>query len=112
MTASSTVSVVPTTPYSDQKPGTSGLRKKVKVFQQPHYTQNFIQATLNVVKSSANNKDISLVVGGDGRYYLKEAIQIIIRLAAGNGVRCFIFLLFSLLYSFTDNNPSTFRFPN
>ncbi|ORX65330.1 Phosphoglucomutase, first 3 domain-containing protein [Basidiobolus meristosporus CBS 931.73] len=80
-----TVNTVPTTPYEGQKPGTSGLRKRVKVFQQKNYTENFIQATLAAMPAPGA-KGSTLVVGGDGRYYSKDAIQIIIRLAAGNGV--------------------------
>ena len=74
---------IKTTPYSDQKPGTSGLRKKVRTFLQPHYLQNFVQAVLNVVDIG----DRPLVIGGDGRYYNREAIQIILKMAAANGVR-------------------------
>jgi hypothetical protein len=108
--------VVSTSPFSDQKPGTSGLRKKVRVFQQPNYTHNFIQATLNVIKSSSNNNNISLVVGGDGRFFLKEAIQIIIRLAAGNGV-CITCLFFPLSSTFSKtklflSNQPVARFQN
>lgn len=76
--------IVPTTPYSDQKPGTSGLRKKVKVFQQEHYTENFIQCIFDALGTKAHNS--TLIVGGDGRYYLKEAISHIIRIAAANQV--------------------------
>ncbi|RKP14636.1 hypothetical protein BJ684DRAFT_18964 [Piptocephalis cylindrospora] len=75
----------PTKAYDDQKPGTSGLRKRVKTFQQKYYTHNFIQATLEAMPSPGA-KGSTLVVGGDGRYYGKEAIQIIIDIAAGNGV--------------------------
>ncbi|KAI9357320.1 hypothetical protein DFJ73DRAFT_821335 [Zopfochytrium polystomum] len=79
-----TVSTISSSPFAGQKPGTSGLRKRVKVFQQPHYTENFIQATLLAIPSGAAGA--TLVVGGDGRYFGKEAVQIIIRLAAGNKV--------------------------
>ncbi|CAD7083287.1 unnamed protein product [Hermetia illucens] len=75
---------VQTTPYEGQKPGTSGLRKKVKVFTQKNYTENFVQCILD-----ANGSAISgslLVVGGDGRYYCKEAVEIIARICAANGV--------------------------
>ncbi|PLS69120.1 MAG: alpha-D-glucose phosphate-specific phosphoglucomutase [Cyanobacteria bacterium M5B4] len=73
---------VTTTPYSDQKPGTSGLRKAVSVFQQPHYLENFVQAIFN---SLSNYGGTTLVVGGDGRYYNRTAIQIILKMAAANG---------------------------
>lgn len=77
---------IATTPYTDQKPGTSGLRKKVTVFQQPNYTANFIQSTFNALRRHSGIPEL-LVVGGDGRYYLNEAIQTILKVAAGNGVR-------------------------
>lgn len=70
--------------YNDQKPGTSGLRKPVKIFQQEHYTENFIQSIFEVFKEDQLNG--TLVVGGDGRYYCKEAVQIIIQIAVANGV--------------------------
>ncbi|BFF99783.1 phosphoglucomutase [Drosophila madeirensis] len=75
---------VQTTPYEGQKPGTSGLRKKVKVFVQPNYTENFVQATLSA--NGAALAGSTLVVGGDGRYYCKEAAELIVRIAAANGV--------------------------
>uniref|UniRef100_A0A7C9EP74 phosphoglucomutase (alpha-D-glucose-1,6-bisphosphate-dependent) n=1 Tax=Opuntia streptacantha TaxID=393608 RepID=A0A7C9EP74_OPUST len=78
---------VETKPYDGQKPGTSGLRKKVKVFTQPHYLQNFVQATFNAL-SADKIKGKTLVVSGDGRYFSKEAIQIIIKMSAANGVKC------------------------
>lgn len=77
---------IATTPFKDQKPGTSGLRKKVTVFQQPNYLANFVQSTLNVLKSEDAIPDV-LVVGGDGRYFGKEACQLIIKMAAANGVK-------------------------
>ena len=73
---------VKTTPYSDQKPGTSGLRKKVPVFQQKSYAENFIQS---VFDSLDGFKGKTLVIGGDGRYYNREVIQVAIRMAAANG---------------------------
>ena len=71
-------------PFTDLKPGTSGLRKKVKTFQQAHYTESFIQAILDAIQP--HTQGACLVVGGDGRYYSKEAIQLIIKIAAANGV--------------------------
>ncbi|TYJ58427.1 hypothetical protein B9479_000973 [Cryptococcus floricola] len=79
------IKTVNTKPFSGQKPGTSGLRKKVKIFQQEHYTENFIQATFTAMPGGSQGKTI--VVGGDGRYFSPEASQIILRLAAGNGIK-------------------------
>lgn len=76
------IQTIPTQPFSDQKPGTSGLRKKVRVFQQPHYLQNFVQSIFDTLEIPAN---ATLTLGGDGRYYNKEAIQVIIKMAAANG---------------------------
>ncbi|MEO3386066.1 alpha-D-glucose phosphate-specific phosphoglucomutase [Mesorhizobium sp. CAU 1741] len=75
-------SIVATTPYADQKPGTSGLRKKVPVFQQEHYVENFIQS---IFDSVAGYRGETLVIGGDGRYFNLETIQKAIRMAAANG---------------------------
>lgn len=88
MAPSSNIRTVQTTPFSDQRPGTSGLRKKTRVFAQPHYLENFVQAVLNAVRTGevADLSQQTLVVGGDGRYYNRTAIQTIVRLAAGNGV--------------------------
>ncbi|KAI8590552.1 hypothetical protein BDZ88DRAFT_471822 [Geranomyces variabilis] len=82
--SSFSVKEVPTKPYDGQKPGTSGLRKRVKIFQQDNYTENFVQATLSAIPDGPAGA--TLIVGGDGRFFLKEAVQKIIRLAAGNKV--------------------------
>ncbi|TPG09926.1 alpha-D-glucose phosphate-specific phosphoglucomutase [Sphingomonas oligophenolica] len=74
---------VPTQAFTGQKPGTSGLRKKVVIFQQPHYVENFIQSVFDVV---ADKVGATLVIGGDGRFLNREVIQIAIRMAAANGV--------------------------
>jgi phosphoglucomutase len=73
---------VPTTPFGDQKPGTSGLRKKVPVFRQPHYVENFVQAIFDTVE---DRDGATLVVGGDGRYLNREVVQTILKMAAANG---------------------------
>jgi phosphoglucomutase len=73
---------LPTTPFSDQKPGTSGLRKKVPVFQQPRYVENFIQAIFDTVEG---RDGATLVVGGDGRFYNEEVVQTALKMAAANG---------------------------
>jgi phosphoglucomutase len=72
-----------TEPIPGQKPGTSGLRKKAAQFRQPHYVENFLQSIFDVLQ---NYKGGTLVLGGDGRYYNKEVIQTVIRIAAANGV--------------------------
>ena len=76
------IETIPTTPYNDQNPGTSGLRKKVKVFQQPGYLENFVQSIFDSLGDITNK---TLVLGGDGRYFNRVAIQIIIKMAAANG---------------------------
>lgn len=77
-----------TTPFKDQKPGTSGLRKKTKVFEDGLYLHNFVQATFNaLVASGTDLSDGALLVGGDGRYLNEKAIQVIVQMAAANGVR-------------------------
>lgn len=79
-----TMPAIQTKPFEGQKPGTSGLRKKTKVFEQPHYTENFVQAILSSIPEGAPGA--TLVVGGDGRYFSKKVIQIIAELSAANGV--------------------------
>ena len=76
------IETVASVPYPDQKPGTSGLRKKVRVFQQPHYAENFIQSVFDVVEGKAGG---TLVIGGDGRFLNREVIGTAIRMAAANG---------------------------
>jgi phosphoglucomutase len=81
-----TVEKVPTAPYNDQKPGTSGLRKKVSVFKQENYLENFVQSIFNALpKEEYYGK--ALVVSGDGRYYNDYATQLVISIAIANGVR-------------------------
>ena len=77
------IKTIKTHPYTDQKPGTSGLRKKVKVVLQEHYLKNFVQSVFDAL---GDTKGITLVLGGDGRYYNRQAAQIIIKMAAANGV--------------------------
>jgi phosphoglucomutase len=76
------IRTVATKPYDDQKPGTSGLRKKVPEFQQEHYAENFIQSIFDALEGY---KGKLLVIGGDGRYYNREVIQKAIGIAAANG---------------------------
>lgn len=77
------VLTVATSPFADQRPGTSGLRKRTPVFQQAHYLENFVQALLDEAALPAHS---TLVVGGDGRFLNREAIHTIVRMAAANGV--------------------------
>ena len=76
------IKVVSSQAFNDQKPGTSGLRKKVSDFQKPHYLENFVQSIFDSINIP---KHATLTLGGDGRYYNREAIQIIIKMAAANG---------------------------
>lgn len=76
------IRTVSTQPFSDQKPGTSGLRKKVATFQQPHYLENFVQS---IFDSIGTPQGATLVLGGDGRFYNRVAIQTILKMAAANG---------------------------
>ncbi|MDJ0633279.1 MAG: alpha-D-glucose phosphate-specific phosphoglucomutase [Xenococcaceae cyanobacterium MO_188.B29] len=77
------IRTVSTTPFSDQKPGTSGLRKSVTVFQKPHYLENFVQSIFDSLEGCQGQ---TLVLGGDGRYYNRQAIQTILKMAAANGI--------------------------
>lgn len=73
---------VETRPIDGQKPGTSGLRKKVREFQQPGYLENFVQSIFNTIGDCRGK---ALVIGGDGRYYNRQAIQVIVRMAVASG---------------------------
>lgn len=77
------IRIIQTSPFADQRPGTSGLRKRTSVFAQPHYLENFVQALLDVAALPAGS---TLVVGGDGRYLNRDAIERIVRMAAANGI--------------------------
>jgi phosphoglucomutase len=77
-----TISAIPTTPFDDQKPGTSGLRKRTAHFMQARYVENFVQSVFDVLEGKDGQ---TLVIGGDGRYFNDVAIQRIIRIAAANG---------------------------
>ena len=71
-----------TQPFEGQKPGTSGLRKKVAVFQQPNYLENFVQALFDTLPDAHGE---ALVLGGDGRFHNRAAVQAILRMAAAHG---------------------------
>lgn len=76
------IRTIPTTPFADQRPGTSGLRKKVSVFRQPHYLENFVQSIFDTLPEHEGQ---TLVLGGDGRFHNRQAIQTILKMAAANG---------------------------
>ena len=76
---------IPTAPIAGMQPGTSGLRKKVTEFAQGLYLANFVQSVFDAVRPEAGFGGLTLVVGGDGRYYNREAIQTVLRIAAANG---------------------------
>jgi phosphoglucomutase len=76
------IEIVPTTPFDDQRPGTSGLRKKTTAFRKPHYVENFIQSIMDCLEGFDG---ATLVVGGDGRFFNREAIQIVLKIAIANG---------------------------
>ena len=76
------IRTIDTTPFDDQKPGTSGLRKKVTVFQRPHYLENFIQSIFDCLEGPRGK---TLVLGGDGRFLNRAAIQTIIKMAVAAG---------------------------
>ncbi|KAG2190865.1 hypothetical protein INT46_001531 [Mucor plumbeus] len=81
------IQTISTEPFEGQKPGTSGLRKRVKVFQQKNYTENFIQAMLEAIpEADGGAKNATIVVGGDGRYYSDEVLQVIVKCSLGQGV--------------------------
>lgn len=77
-----TIQTISKGPFEGQKPGTSGLRKKTRVFMEPGYLECFVQATFNAIGGAAGK---SFVIGGDGRYFNREAIQIMLKMAAANG---------------------------
>ncbi len=85
------IQTLPTTPFTGQRPGTSGLRKKVTVFMQPMYLENFVQSLLDVLNASGADghglRGQTLVLGGDGRYHNRVAVQTILKLASASGVQ-------------------------
>ena len=76
------IRTVPTKPFADQKPGTNGLRKRVTVYRQPHYLENYVQSIFDCLEGIRGQ---TLIVGGDGRFFNAEAIQTVIKMAAANG---------------------------
>jgi phosphoglucomutase len=81
-----TIQTIATTPFAGQRPGTSGLRKKVTEFQQPGYLENFVEAIFLALGALGDVQGRTLVLGGDGRYFNRQAIQTILRMAAAHGV--------------------------
>jgi phosphoglucomutase len=79
------IRTIPAQPFTDQRPGTSGLRKKTRVFMQPNYVENFVQSIFDSIREQADFTKETLAIGGDGRFYNKPAIQTIVRIAAANG---------------------------
>jgi phosphoglucomutase len=78
------IQFIKTIPYEDQKPGTSGLRKKVRIFQKEHYLENYVQSTFDI---ATELRGALLVIGGDGRFYNSQAIQTILKMAIANGIK-------------------------
>ncbi len=79
----STIKEIPTSPIEGQKTGTTGLRKKVQLYQQKHYLENYIQCIFDELDGEHKGK--TLVLGGDGRYFSKHAVQVILKMAIANG---------------------------
>ena len=76
------IEIVPTTPFEDQRPGTSGLRKKTVAFRKPRYVENFVQSIMDCLEGFGG---ATLIAGGDGRFFNREAIQIVLKIAIANG---------------------------
>lgn len=86
----STIEIIVTKPFDDQKPGTSGLRKPTKTFLKENYVENFIQSIFNTIGESLHGR--TLVVGGDGRFHMKECVETIVKIAAANKANFLYFL--------------------
>ena len=80
----STIETIVTKAFDDQKPGTSGLRKPTKTFLKENYVENFVQSIFNAIGESLHGR--TLVVGGDGRFHMKECVETITKMAAANKV--------------------------
>ncbi len=91
------IEVRATKPFTDQKPGTSGLRKPTKTFIANQYFENFIQAYFDDLNETNKDKQSTLAVGGDGRHFVREGTRIIIQMAAANNVTILNHLITSLL---------------